>query len=292
MADTGENNGRDAGGPTWVPDIYDYLDYRAWLGAYYTAAKANIPAFSYRYFARKAGFSSPNFLKLVIDGRRNLSDDSVARFAHALGLAGDERRFFAAVVAFNQAGNAEEKNSAFEQIAASRRFRNAKRLDSDLYEYLSHWYYPAIREMVARPDFHESYEWIASQLTPPITAAKAKQAITVLETLGLVVRNRNNRLERGDATVSTEHEVRSLAIGNYHRAMLGLAGESIERFPSAERHLLATTVCISSETVDEIKDRYNSLSETVLDLCDRDPSPERVYQLNFQLFPLSESRTK
>ncbi len=52
--------------------IFTYTDYRAFLHDAYTHAKATNPAFSYRYFAKKAGFSSPNFLKLVIDGVYNL----------------------------------------------------------------------------------------------------------------------------------------------------------------------------------------------------------------------------
>ena len=46
--------------------------------------KATKPQFSYRYFSRVAGFSSPNFLKLVAEGQRNLSPKSIAKFAKKL----------------------------------------------------------------------------------------------------------------------------------------------------------------------------------------------------------------
>lgn len=61
----------------WTPDIYEYLEYRIFLADAYQAGKENVSAFSYRYLARKAGFSSPNFIKLVMDGERNLSMESV-----------------------------------------------------------------------------------------------------------------------------------------------------------------------------------------------------------------------
>ena len=114
---------------------------------YAMAAKANISAFSYRYFSRKAGFKSPNFLKLVIDGQRSLGPESVDRFAKALKLDEDEHDFFRALVAFEQARTPDEKNEAFARVAASQRFRQARRLDSGMFTYLSRWYYPAIREM-------------------------------------------------------------------------------------------------------------------------------------------------
>ncbi|MCA9562434.1 MAG: TIGR02147 family protein [Myxococcales bacterium] len=273
----------------WAPDIFEYLDYRRFLADYYAAAKENKRAFSYRYFSRKAGYSSPNFLKLVMDGQRNISQDSIERFADALKLNKSETRFFASLVAFNQADNEEEKNEAFEHVAASRRFRTARKLDRDFFLYLSRWYYPAIREMVARADFVEEPDWIAGQLIPPIQPKQASECIEILLDLGLLVRDDNGKLRRGDASITTGHEVRSLAIGNYHRQMLQRAAESIELVPSERRDISGLTVSVSLDTVSELKARIQEFRELLLDRCDRDEEPDSVYQINFQLFPLTEA---
>ncbi|MBH25154.1 MAG: hypothetical protein CMH57_12015 [Myxococcales bacterium] len=272
----------------WKPDIFEYLDYRDYLKDYYDAAKVHNSAFSYRYFSRRAGYSSPNFLKLVMDGQRNLSNDSIDRFAKALKLTGSEHRFFRALVHFDQADTAAKKNQAFEDVAASRRFRKARRLDRAFFDYLSHWYYPAIREMVARADFVEDPDWIASQLLPPIKAAQAEECLEVLLELGLLQRDDDGALHRGEASVTTGHEVRSLAIGNYHRQMMERASESIELVHRDHRDISALTVCISPERIAEFKDRIHAFRETLLDLGDRDDQPTCVYQLNFQFFPLNE----
>jgi len=52
--------------------VYAYLDYRAFLRDYYAERKAASRAFSYRAFSKRAGVSAPNYLKLVIDGKRSL----------------------------------------------------------------------------------------------------------------------------------------------------------------------------------------------------------------------------
>lgn len=271
----------------WKPDIYEYLDYREYLGAYYDAAKANTRAFSYRYFSRKAGFASPNFLKLVIDGKRNLGPDSVERFARALKLDRDERRFFADLVALAQAATDAERNEAYERVAASRTFRDARRIDAGFFEYLSRWYHPAIREMVLRKDFVEDTEWIASRLLPAITPDEARASLTLLLELGLLVRDDEGALAHGDAAITTGHEVRSLAIANYHRQMLQRAGESIELVDRELRDLSALTMVISSATVAEMKQRIHAFRERMLDLSMRDEAPTAVYQLGIQLFPLT-----
>ena len=47
------------------PSVYDYLDYRSYLADMFHYRKHKAGRFSYRYFSGKAGFASPNFLKLV-----------------------------------------------------------------------------------------------------------------------------------------------------------------------------------------------------------------------------------
>ena len=271
----------------WKPNIFEFLDYRAYLQAYYDAAKENLPAFSYRYFARRAGLSSPSFLRHVMRGERNIGN-TAENFARALELNEEETRFFTLLVEFDQAESEREANQAYEKLAASRRFRSARRIDHAMFDYLSHWYYPVIREMVAREDFREDAAWIASQLMPSIEPEQAEEALDVLLELGLLVRDEDGGLHRGESSVTTGHEVRSLAIANYHRQMLGRAGESIELIPREYRDLGAMTVCISPATIRELKKRVHEFRELLFEICERDESQEVVFQINTQLFPLSK----
>jgi uncharacterized protein (TIGR02147 family) len=271
--------------------VYDFLDYRAYLAAYYSAAKRTRPSFSFRLFSKLAGLRSPNFLKLVIDGERNLGADSVGRFAEALGLAGADAEFFADLVAFSQAQTLAEKNRAFERIAASRRFRSARRIDGELFAYLSHWYNPVIRELAARRDFQEEPRWIAAQLRPRISASEAAEAMKLLLSLGLLVRQpQSGRIVRGEPTLTTEHEVRSLGAAAFHRQMLERAAGSIDSVPRELRDLAALTVCVSQETATLVKQRIHQFREALTELCDADAKGSTVYQLNVQWFPLSLAR--
>jgi uncharacterized protein (TIGR02147 family) len=271
-------------------NVFDFLDYRAYLRAYYDAAKRRPSGFSFRAFSKRAGFSSPNFFKLVIDGDRNLGSDSVGKFADALGLDDSERAFFTDLVAFEQAENKVEKNRAFERLASSRRFRSARRIDSQLHDYLSHWYHPAIRELVMSREFREDPRWIAAQVRPTITVKQAAHALELLLDLGLVVRNsQTQRLELREPTLTTEHEVMALGVANFHKQMLERATESIDTVPSALRDLAALTVCISSNRIGEVKERIHQFRESITELCENDPDASVVYQLSVQWFPLTRN---
>lgn len=273
--------------PTARVSVFEFVDFRAYLKAHYEAEKARRPAFSYRYFARRAGQSSPNFLKLVIDGKRNLGKESVPAFAKALALEGEEATFFGDLVAFNQATTTEEKNRHFVRLAASRNFRKARRIEGELFEYLSHWHIPAVRELAARPDFHDDPKWIAGLLRPTVSVREAAHAMKVLLSLGLLVKQ-GDRIERGEPSWTTGHEVTSFAVVNYHQEMLKRAGDAIASVPQAERDVSSLVVCVSPATIPEIKRRMHAFHEELLALCDADKEPEIVYQVGMQCFPLSQ----
>jgi uncharacterized protein (TIGR02147 family) len=270
-----------------LPSVFEYVDYRAFLRDHFAASKSLFPHYSFRFLARRAGFTSSNFLKLVMDGGRNLGPGAVEKVAKALKLTPEESEFFSNLVAMNQAQTVADRNRAFERVAANRRFRAAKKLDGALFEYLTHWFYPAIRELAARADFQDDPAWVSARIVPKITTKQARTALKTLEKLGLLVRAEGGRLVRGEPSLTTGHEVRSVVIPAYHLQMIERAARAVETFPLDERELASLTVCIKASSLLDLKARIRRFREEFLDRCDSEKDPERVYQLCIQLFPLS-----
>ncbi len=271
-----------------LPTVYEYTDYRAFLRDHFAASKRAKPFYSHRYFARHAGFASSNFLKLVMDGQRNVGPSALEGLVKALKLSADDASFFRDLVTLDQAETLADRNRAFDRVAANRRFRAARRLEGPLFEYLRHWYYPAVRELAARADFQADPKWIARRILPPIAAREAKAALATLEQLGLLVADGSGRLVRGEPSLTTGHEVRSVVIPAYHRQMIERAGNAVDAVPPEQRDVSALTVCVREGTLPDLKARIRRFREEMLELCDRETDPERVYQLNIQLFPLSQ----
>ena len=63
-----------------MKSIFEYIDYRRYLKDYYDFQKKTKKYFSYRFFAQKAGINSPILLKMVFDGKRNLSRKTLEKF--------------------------------------------------------------------------------------------------------------------------------------------------------------------------------------------------------------------
>ncbi len=271
-----------------LPTVFGYLDYRKYLRDWFDAKKAHNPRYSHRAFSRRTGQRSPSFLSDIISERRNLTEEAIPRVCTALGLEGEDADFFHALVLLDQAGSAREKNEAWARLAATRHFREARRLEGEGFRYLSHWYIPAVRELSALPGFQADAASVARSLCPNITVTEAEEALDCLKDLGMLVPAEGGGWEPREVRVVTPHEVARLAVQNYHEGMLGLARDAIERFPAEERHFLAVTANIPHSLIPKLKAELNGMYDRLLELVDGavDPADE-VVQIHLHFFPLS-----
>ena len=270
-------------------DVYAYLDYRAFLRDYYAAKKAKSSAFSYRSFSKRAGVSSPNYLKLVMEGQRSLSAKMAEQFAQACGLDADASRYFVHLVAFNQSKTSTERSLHYGKLTSSQHYRQAHKLEVAHAAYYSDWFMPVIRELAASREFKADPEWIADQLIPNITPLQAARALETLIELGLLVEDDAGRLVQADALLSTGAETRGLHIAAFHRAMTQRALESIDLVPAQDRDISSLTLCLSRGGLRAFKERIQRMRRELLELSALEVEPEQVVQINFQLFPLSRA---
>lgn len=259
--------------------------------------KATRPQFSYRYFSRVAGFSSPNFLKLVAEGKRNLSPQSIAKFARGLGLDQREQETFETLVLLGQAETDAERNMYYARLRRrSSGSSAATRLEDAQYKVYSLWYALAIREMIPLPDFREDPVWIGRRLRPQVKPSDVRTALQLLEHVGLVVRDDIGRLRPQNTKISTGPRVRSLAVRNYHRAMLEVAAGTLDGIALEDRDITSLTISLTRSQYEEVRARIERFRRELLDLVD-DPRPSdrgeqrEVYQVGFQLFPLTRRET-
>lgn len=269
--------------------IYEYRDYRAFLRDFYQQSKKR--GFSYRAFSRRAGLSSPNYLKLVIEGERNLSQTMAERFASACGLDDEQARFFTTLVEHNQAKDSEDKLRAEQQLYAFARFRKVHRLRSELTDYYTTWYVPVVRELASRSDFERDPKWVARQVRPRISVSQARKALSILERTGMLV-EQDGRWTQADPLVTTPHEIPLPAVAAFHRAMMGMASQAIDTVAREERDISSVTMCVSRKQLPEIKERIQAFRRELLKLSAAgEHDPEQVVQLNMQFFPLSKAKS-
>jgi uncharacterized protein (TIGR02147 family) len=279
--------------PPFVPAeplaLFTYLDYREYLRDFYEHKKLHEYGFSHRVFARRAGCKSANYPHLVLSGKRNLTPLMAERFGKACGLGDNERAYFCDLVSYCQAKSTAEKARCFQRMLRFRQFTRVHKLTSVQTRYYSEWYIPAIRELAARSDFRGDARWIARQLEPEITATEARGALKTLVELGLLIESPGG-FERAQELVTAGTGPLGHQVVAYHRAMLTRASEAIDSVPRELREISSLTLCVSEAKLQELKARIMEFRAELLQTAEQGEEPERVVQLNFQLFPLSKAK--
>jgi uncharacterized protein (TIGR02147 family) len=268
-------------------DVFDYLDYRTFLRDYYVGMKEKGRGFSFRTFSRRAGLGSPNHLKRVMEGERNLTADMAQRFAEALSLEGEAADYFVELVRFCQAKTSLERARAYARLITFSTYRKTRKLDLAHAEYHATWYIPAVRELAARKDWKPDPQWIALRLWPQIKPAEAKLALDTLLKLGLLRRHEDGSVTQAEPLITTGPEVRAVQIANYHRVMMERAAASIDLVAPDERDISAVTLLVGRTGVKRIKERIRRFRRELLELALCEVDATQVVQLNLQLFPLS-----
>jgi uncharacterized protein (TIGR02147 family) len=236
----------------------------------------------------KSGVTASLF-KDIVEGRRRLSLDVMYKYSTAMNLTSKEIDYFSTVVKFINSRTTEDKNYYFGTMLRLRGCANIKPIDKEQYIFFKNWYNSALRELVTLPNFIEDYDWIAKSCIPKITSAQAKKSIEIMLSLGLLQRNEKGVLKPSTIGISSEYELKSLTLRNYHAEMIDLAQEALDRFEPGEREISSLTVGISQKCYDRIKERISNFKHELLYMINSDASEsEFVCQCNFQLFPLIE----
>ena len=159
-----------------TPDVFVFRDYRAFLRAFYAQNKAGGYGFSLRAFSKRARLRSSNYLKLVMDGDRNLTAEMAARFAQACSLRG-QAPTTSASWSRSTRPRARASASALRALLRFPRYRKVHHARSRAEAYHSRWYIPVVRELVARADFRKSRAGSRASCLPPISPRDAEHAL-------------------------------------------------------------------------------------------------------------------
>lgn len=272
-------------------DIFDYSDYRKFLQDYQQIKSSYNRAFSYRYYAKKAGINSSSFYPQIIRGNRNLTKDTIFKTCIAFNLANQQAEYFELLVLFNQAQTIKQKNFYFEKLIEKQKLRNIKKVKEEQYEYFSQWYHCIIREVVCFIDFKNDFNKLAKILHPSITAKQAKESVALLLKLGLI-KFEDGRYIQTDPLIASDSssDFKIHQIINFQIQMLEMAKQAYDRWDPDHRLTSATTFSISENNYSEFVRILRECRQRLMKLTINDENPERVYMLNMHLFPMTHKK--
>lgn len=271
-----------------APNLFDYFDYREYLHDYYQFHKKRNSAYSYRLFARKAKLGSPNYLKLVVDGKRRITDRTLYQFARGLGLNRDEEKYFRELVMYQEVSDPDSKELHLRSLLKyQEKQRTATPLKADRIKFLLDWHHAVVRELVSTREFKEDPAWISRRLGNKITETQAKESLELLERLQILGRNADGRLDQKEPLLTSSDEVPSHVIRSLHRTYLRKAINSIFSVPIEKRELSGLILSIPNYRMKEVKEEIKEFRKKLNRKYGLDKDGDEVYFVGLYLFPVT-----
>lgn len=269
-----------------APAIFDYFNYRDFLRDHFAYRKSLNRHYSHRAFAQKAGYNSSGLYLLLVNGKQNLTQALLRKFARALDLNPKESEYLGFLAEFTHAKTGAAKQAAFEKMLALLpvRMKNIGREQSDYYRI---WYNVAVREALAVVDVADEFHALADFLIPPIKPSEAKASVKLLAALGLIRKDKKGFWRATDASLASTPELGAVTVHPFQKTMMDMGKSALDRFPRDERNISCSTFSISRQGLERVSFKIDALLSEIAALVRSDEKEDRVYQFNVQLFPLS-----
>lgn len=262
-----------------------FTDGREYLHSLYAAAKQEDPKYSFIKMAEELGFAPTNIIYQIIEGKRPLTAKTGQKIVSGLGLTGNDRRYFMELIQLKSWKNPADRNAALEKLLTFKQTEPQK-IEPDMLEYYSQWYYPVIREMTRLQDFQSDPNWIAATIVPRIRPEQAKESLKMLEHMQLIKYNGDlKRHEAVESTIFSGHEVSGVGMMNYHAKMIDVAKAALTQAPSAQRDFSVVNICVTERSIPILKAMIHAFQMQLLKFDNECTDRERAVQVNIQMFP-------
>ncbi len=279
------------------PVLAEYTDFRQYLKDVFEYRRmtesTGLRSYSYSTFSAAADIKSPNYLKLIIEGRRNLSEDMITRFAKALRLNKSETEEFRALVRYGQATQPLERNHYLKELAdlRARRAMEAGQIDQRSWEKVPGWIGWVLYAMSEQANVSFDPEELQRLFRVRATVDDIRESLNKLLSSGELARNEDGEVYKARDLIESPQELPVALIRKLQADLIYLGIESLFRDSPKEREFGAMTVAMTEEEFQQVRFELRQLRKRLLKdiLVKRKSSKgERVYQLNIQLFPVTE----
>lgn len=266
--------------------ILEYKDYRLYIQDYYDERK-RLGAFSWREFCKSAGFSSPNFLKLVCLGESRLGTPKIENVANAMGLVGYEKDYFREMVAFCNAKKDSIRKAALLEMEKIAREHKMRVIDGEAFQYYESWKYPVLRELVPMMPGANPRD-IAEECKEHVSAEEVRDILSFLVKAGFLKKDGDKVYSQTEQNVIGSNEALPIAIRAMHKEMANMAARAVERYSPNERYFTGATIGVSEEASNRIIKEIDTCCKKVISIANEYDNSNQVCRINFQFFPFTD----
>lgn len=278
------------------PHLANYVNYRDFLADFLTykrSQKIGLRKYNYSDFAAAANLKSPQYLKLVIENKRNLSDDGIEKFSKALGFSKKDSEHFSCLVKYNQA-TAPKERYHFLQKLSLHRSEHVQELKSP------HWLKVIVYSVCDGMGGAYSLNDLQKLLKNRCKIQDLQNCLDEMveeKTLQIIhgSSSETHLYQKTEGKNPLSNDIPLEIIKQIQSDLLFLGLESLFIDDSSQRDLGSFSIALTQKEFEmvkfEIRKFRKNLLKDLLILREKDHG-DRVYQVQFQVFPVTEKTAR
>ncbi|MCB0407251.1 MAG: TIGR02147 family protein [Bdellovibrionales bacterium] len=280
------------------PVLGAYTDFRRYLFDFYSYKKIetadSIRPYSYAHFSAAADIKSPNYLKLIIEGQRNLSGQMIGKFSRALGLTKSETEEFGALVMYGQAKTPTERNQylkVLSEIRVQNKIREGK-IESEAFESVPSWVMWVLYAMAEQEGVNFDVDALKKVISHRASREEVQASLNNLLERGELVQSEDGKISKGRELMSGGQNVPVELVRKLQAELIYLGLESLFQDRPQDREFGALTLALTEKEFEELKFEVRQLRKRWFkdfSVKRKIEKGDRVFQINFQLFPITRS---
>jgi uncharacterized protein (TIGR02147 family) len=285
-----------------APHVSDYTDYRLFLADFFDYKRkmtaGDLRPYSYATFSAGANIKSPNYLKMIIEGRRNLSPEMVLKFAKALGMNKEQTEDFDLLVSYGQSSDPADRNMFLKKLSEHRVLEKLRtgEIDKKTWEKVPNWAAWVIYAMVDQEGVRYDIKTLKELLRGKASEDEIEQAMQSLFNSGeLILDAETQEVKKARALIESAEDVPVALVRKLQAQLMYLGLESLYQDSATEREFGTLTLSLTKQEFDDVKFKLRQIRKQINkdnSIARMGSKGERVYQLNIQLFPVTNSSAK
>lgn len=282
-----------------APILNLYTDHRLYLKDHYEfkrrQTEGSIRPYSYATFSAAADIKSPNYLKLIIEGQRNLSPEMAKKFAKALQLNKEDTEEFLALVKYSQASEPLERNRYLKVLADLRVKQQLKagEIQAEAWEKVPSWVTWVLYALADQRDVRFDGEHLFELLRGKARPEDIRKSLEKLLASGELVRDEDSgEVRKGRLLMAGSENVPVALVRKLQTELIYLGLESLFQDPPQDREFGSMTLALTHKEFEQLKFELRQWRKRIFkdfSVQREQAKGDRVYQLNIQLFPVTKS---
>jgi uncharacterized protein (TIGR02147 family) len=284
------------------PELSQFVDYRKYLEAFYQAklkeSRGRLRPYSYSDFSAAADIKSPNYLKLIIEGKRNLSRDMCKKFSKALKHGRSQSKEFSLLVDYCQEKDPLQRTKNLKELSEYRAKKSIRSgaINQETWDQVSNWLVWVLYAMADQKDVRFTPRDLRELLRGQVNEAQIQQALDkLLKAKDIEIDPETFEAKRTGLTMSGLDDVPPELVRKIQSELIYLGLESLHKNSAQEREVSGFTLAMTEKEFEWVRFELRKLRKQIQKEISmkREQSPgERVYQVNIQLFPVTDSAQK